>query len=535
MLVTSRSPLKLAGEWEYPLPPLQADEALELFLARARAISPGLSATEHEETIREICERLDRLPLALELAAGRIRLLSPAGVLARLEQTLPLLTGGPRDLPERQQTLRAAIDWSYQLLDPAEQDLFRAVSVFLGGFDLEAAVAVSAQDELELLDPLSALIEHSLVRRREQEGEPRFFLLETIREFAAEELEAAGESHETRRRHAEHYLAFAEPGSLPFDSDELTEWLSRAELDRANLRAALGWLLEHGTVDQALLLGRRLSSLWIHRGPLSEGSQWLERVLARPGGDGVLRAGALGRAGLIASQRGLYGEAKRLLSESLDFWRRADAPSELASDLIRLGVVTSAAGDFDGARTAFEEAVELGRRLDDKRLTSSALNNLGEIARLGGDLAAARAFYEESLELELERNSAYAIALRRLNLGGLALEEGDDVQAERHVLAALESSLAIASDDTTITCIEVMAAVAAHRGAGLRAAQLLAAAEELRGQLGFVVPASERPLLDATASLIDAALEPGSRAAAGEQGRALTLEEAVALARGVVD
>ncbi len=533
VLVTSRSPLKLSGEREYPLPPLQADEALELFVARARAISPGLSAAEHEETIRAICERLDRLPLALELAAGRIRLLSPPGVLARLEQTLPLLTGGPRDLPERQQTLRAAIDWSYQLLDPAEQRLFREVAVFLGGFDLDAVVGVSEQDELELLDPLSALIEHSLVRRREQNGEPRFFLLETIREFAAEQLEASEEADGTRRRHAEYYLAFAEPGSLAFDSDELTAWLSRAERDRANLRAALGWLIEQGTADQALQLGRRLSSLWIHRGPLSEGSQWLERVLARSGGDGSLRAAALGRAGLIASQRGLYEDAKRLLSGSLGFWRRADAPRELASDLIRLGVVTSAAGDFDGARAAFEEAGELGRQLDDKRLTSSALNNLGEIARLAGDLAAARAFYEESLELELERNSGYAIALRRLNLGGLALEEGDDVQAERHVLAALESSLAIAADDTTITCIEVMAAVAARRGDAVRAAQLLGAAEEQREQLGFVIPASERPLLDTTAALIDARLDPGGRAAAHAQGRALTLEEAVESARAL--
>ena len=531
LLVTSRSPLKLAGEVEFPLPPLETDEALELFTARARAVSPDLSAAEHEETIRQICERLDRLPLAVELAAGRIRLLSPPGLLARLEQALPLLTGGARDRPERQQTLRAAIDWSYQLLDPSEQRLFRAVSVFLGGFDLEAAVAVSAQEELELLDPLSALIEHSLVRRREQAGEPRFFLLETIREFAAEQLEASGEAEETRRRHAEHYLEFAAPGSLPFDSDELTEWLSRAELDRANLRAALGWLIEHGTPDQGLLLARRLSSLWIHRGPLAEGGDWLERALARPGGDGALRAGALGRAGLIASQRGRYGDARDLLSESLQFWRGADAPNELASDLIRLGVVTSAAGDFDGARVAFEEAVELGRQLDDKRLTSSALNNLGEIARLGGELETARAYYEQSLELELERGSAYAIALRRLNLGGLALEEGDDDDAEQHVRDALESSLAIASDDTTLSCIEVLAAVAARRGDARHAVRLLGAAEELREQLGFVLPASERPLIEATAELADAALDPDERAAARDEGRALTLDEAVAAAR----
>ena len=530
VLATSRSPLRLTGEREYPLSPLRPEHAYELFAARALAVAPDVEPDEHRESIDAICERLDRLPLALELAAGRVRLLSPPGLLARLEQALPLLTGGPRDRPERQQTLRAAIDWSYRLLDEAEQRLFRAVSVFAGGFDLDAAVAVTGRDELDLLDPLSALIEHSLVRRREQTGEPRFFLLATIREFASEQLDASDEAEETRRRHAGHYLDFAEPGSLPYDSDELTEWLPRAELDRPNLRAALGWLIEHGTADEALLLARRLSSLWIHRGPLAEGSDWLERALARPGGDGATRAAALGRAGLIASQRGRYGEARQLLTESLGFWREAGAPSELASDLIRLGVVTSAAGDFDGARAAFEEAAELGRQLDDRRLTSSALNNLGEIARLTGDLATARTRYEESLALELERGSAYAIALRRLNLGGLALEEGDHDEAERHVLPALEASVALESDDTTLSCLEVVAAIAAGRGDGARAARLLAAAGEQRERLGFVLPASERPLIDATSASVEAMLDSVALAAAGEEGRALSLEDAVAVA-----
>jgi predicted ATPase/DNA-binding SARP family transcriptional activator len=524
MLVTSRSPLRLTGEREYPLSPLAPDDAAELFAARARAVAPDFAADEHREPIDAICDRLDRLPLALELAAGRVRLLSPQGILDRLEQALPLLTGGPRDRPERQQTLRAAIDWSYRLLEDEEQRLFRALAVFRGGFDLAAAVAVSGRDELDVLDPLAALIEHSLVVRRGQDAEPRFLLLETIREFAAEQLEAEGEADDARRRHAEHYLAFAAPGSLPFDSDELTAWLPRAELERANLRAALGWLLERGTADEALLLARRLSSLWIHRGPLAEGADWLERTLARPGGDGALRAGALGRAGLVASQRGRYDEARRLLSESLEFRRAADAPAELASDLIRLGVVTSAAGDFDGAREAFEEAVELGRTLGDKRLMSSALNNLGEIARLAGDLPAARARYEESLQLDLERGSAYAVALKRLNLGALALEEGDLDEAERHVLPALESSVALEADDTTLSCIEVVAAIAARRGGTSRAARLLAAAEAQRERLGFVLPASERPLVDATEALLDGAEGVDD---AREQGRALTLADAV--------
>lgn len=531
LVVTSRSPLKLAGEHEFPLPPLQAVEARELFVARARAVVPDFGLSEHETAIDQICDRLDRLPLALELAAGRVRLLSPPGLLARLEQALPLLTGGPRDRPERQQTLRGAIDWSYRLLDDDEQRLFRALSVFRGGFDLAAAVAVAARDELDVLDPLAALIEHSLLRRREQEGEPRFFLLETIREFAAEQLDAAGEREETRSRHAQHFLSFAEPGSLPFDSDELTEWLPRADSERANLRAALGWLIERGTTDEALLLARRLSSMWIHRGPLDEGADSLDRALAQPGGDAELRAAALGRAGLIASQRGRYGEARARLSESLAFWRAADAPNELATDLIRLGVVTSSAGDFDGARLAFEEAAELGRRIGDNRLTSSAANNLGEIARLGGDFTAARNYYEQSLALELERGSVYAVALRRLNLGGLALEEGDLGEAERQVLAALEASLTVSADDTTLSCLEALAAVAVRRGAAAEAARLLAAADAQRQQLGFVLPASERPLVDTTAELAASALDDAALTAAREDGKVLSLEAAVAVGR----
>jgi predicted ATPase/DNA-binding SARP family transcriptional activator len=527
VLATSRSPLKLSGEREYPLDPLPAADAAELFAARAAAVSPEFAPREHEDAIRGICERLDGLPLALELAAGRIRLLSPQGILDRLEQALPLLAGGPRDRPERQQTLRAAIDWSYRLLEPEEQRLFRALAVFRGGFDLAAAVALAGRDELDVLDPLSALIEHSLVRRREEGGEPRFHLLETIREFAAERLEAEGEAADARRRHAGHYLAFAAPGSLPFDSDELTAWLPRAETERANLRAALGWLVEQGKADEALTLARRLSSLWIHRGPLAEGGEWLERALALPGGEDAARAAALGRAGLVASQRGRYDEARRFLAESLDHRRRADEPAELASDLIRLGVVTSAAGDFEGAQEAFEEAVALGRSLDDKRLTSSALNNLGELARLGGDLATARARYEESLELDLERGSAYGVALRRLNLGALALEEGDLAEAESQVRAALESSVAVSADDTTLSCLEVVAAAAARRGELARAARLLAATEALRRELGFVLPASERPLIDATAALVEAGLAPGELGPARAEGAALGLEQAV--------
>ena len=249
LLVTSRSPLNLAGEREYPLAPLHADEALELFAARARAVSPDFSRAPstrrrcaRSASASTGCRSRSSWPPAA-CACSRRRGFSRGS--SRRSRCSPAARETSRS-GSRRSALRSTGATSCS--SRTSSACFATVSVFLGGFDLEAAVAVSAQNELELLDPLSALIEHSLVRRREQDGEPRFFLLETIREFAAEQLEASGEADETRRRHAEYYLDFAEPGSLPFDTDELTEWLSRAELERANLRAALGWLIEHGTV-----------------------------------------------------------------------------------------------------------------------------------------------------------------------------------------------------------------------------------------------------------------------------------------------
>lgn len=533
LLVTSRSPLRLAAEHEYPLPPLREQEALLLFEERARSVSPGFSLKAHEETVRSICERLDRLPLALELAAARVRLLSPQGLLARLERALPLLGGGPRDLPERQQTLRAAIDWSYQLLDPAEQHLFRALSVFRGGFTLEAAAAIADQDELAVLDPLSALIEHNLVRRRDDQDqeEPRFLLLETIREYAAEQIEHSGEAHAARRRHAQYYLDFAEPGALHVQSPEVIAWLPAAERERANLRAALAWLVEHGTIDQGLRLGARLSPLWYHRGPVREGAESLKPILARPGGDPNLRAHALRAAGRLSLVHGRYGDARAAFSESLRLWRQLDAREEVARDLTNLGVIAHDVGDLPQAIAAHQEAVALARELDEKRTLSGALSNLGLVVKATGDYALARAYYEESLDVDRELEYAYGVAISTLNLGSLMLEQGDHERAEGHLITALEACRSLGADEGTIASLESFAVLAVERGDAGRAALLLAACERQRELLGVVVPGHDRARLDEAATLIRARLDPAELVAARERGQALSLEEAVALAR----
>lgn len=535
LLVSSRSPLRLSGEREYPLAPLQPDEALVLFAERARSVVAGFSLETQEETVRAICDRLDRLPLALELAAGRVRLLSPPALLERLQRALPILAGGSRDLPERQQTLRAAIDWSYQLLDPAEQRLFRAVSVFLGGFTLEAAVAVSGDDEVDVLDPLSALIEHSLiVRRDEGDGEPRFELLETIREYAAERLEASGNADEARRRHADYYVNFAQPGSLDLWDDRLTAWLPDAERERANLRAALGWLLEHGTMNETLELGHRLGSLWQCSGPVHEGSALLQRILERPGGDPRLRAYALRAAGWLAHMRGDYGHARNLYADALALWRELDDQVELATELIDIGAVLSEEGDSAHASTVFEEALGLARQVGHTSAVALVLLNLGVNARAAGDYATARTRFDEALLLHRELGSAFGVWIATGNLGSVAVKTGDYDEAERQIVSALEAMRGFGSNPDVLDALRWFASLDAHRGEDCRAAVLLAAAEHQSEQLGLAVSPSDRRMIDEATALVEAQLERQELAAARERGRALTLEEAIAHVREAV-
>jgi predicted ATPase len=524
LLVTSRAPLRLAGEQEYPLPSLEAGEAAELFAGRALAVDPGFTAEEHGEAVAAICERLDRLPLALELAAARVRLLSAPALLERLDRALPLLTGGARDLPERQQTLRAAIEWSYELLHPEEQRLFRALSVFAGGFELDAAAAVAELDELELLDALSLLVEHSLVRRRD--GEARFLLLETIRQYAAEQLEASGEADETRGRHARYYLDFAQPGALHFHVPEQISWLPAAERERANLRAALGWLGEHGTVDEALQLAQRLSGLWYHRGPLLEGIESLERVLARSGGDPPLRARAIRRAGNLTYVRGRYPQARALYSESMRLWQALEAPNEVAMDLSNLGMVALDEGDLTQAKDAFEEALAIIRRLGDRPLESMVLTNLGIVTQRIGDYASARVYYEESLRLDREAGDAFGLGSGALNLGSLAHDEGRADEAARHLLSALQQFRTLEVDEGVLTCLEALAGLAAERQVGPRAAVLLAACEQQRERLGAAVPGMNRAKIDGAVALLRERLDTDELVSAQERGRSLSLDEA---------
>jgi predicted ATPase/class 3 adenylate cyclase len=338
VLVTSRTPLRIYGEYEYPvrplelpdpenLPPIEAlgqNEAIRLFTERARAANATFSLTnENAPAIAEICARLDGLPLAIELAAARTRLLSPQAICSRLSDPLKLLTGGARDLPERQRTLRGAIAWSYALLDEDEQILFAKLAVFSGGCALDAAETICEPDSdssVDILDGLSSLLDKSLLRQEEGEGgEPRFVMLETIREFARERLQISGNAAKTRKLHAEYFLALAEQGESKLRGPEEAMWLERLDVEHDNMRAALSWALERREAEVALRLGGALWLFWFVRGYHSEGRRWLQEALAvdEPGSP-VSRAMALAGVGWLAFEQGELDRAQEAYEEGLE-------------------------------------------------------------------------------------------------------------------------------------------------------------------------------------------------------------------------
>jgi non-specific serine/threonine protein kinase len=364
LLATSRESLRLSGEQEYPLEPLPEEEAVAFFCARAQAANPRFSP---DPAVGEICRRLDGLPLALELAATRVKLLSPEALLARLERRLPLLSRGTRDAPERQRTLEATIDWSYQLLTPAEQTLYSRLSVFAGGCTLEAAEVVCAVEGLDAFDGVASLVDKSLLRRREgMHAEPRFWMLETIREHALGRLDVDDEAEGVRRRHAVHFLALAERAELR--GPRQATWFERLELEHDNLRAAIEWAL---LVDPelALELVASLGIFWALGGHLRQGETFMKSALeATSGGESVLRARVLRSVAWSVRARGDLGAARKTAEEGLRIARSLGDATATAVCLHTLGVIATDEGEFANARGLFDEALELFRAGGDKNL-----------------------------------------------------------------------------------------------------------------------------------------------------------------------
>ncbi len=463
-MVTSREVLRVRAEREFAVPPLtlpdsvqmpdlavlMQSEAIALFLQRAQAVTPDFQLTEmNAPAVVEIARRLDGLPLAIELAAARMKLLSPQALLARLSQPLQLLTSGARDVAARQQTLRNTIKWSYNLLDAQEQELFRRLSVFVGGCMLEAVEAVygALGDRTDLiLDIVASLVDKSLLQRKERgKGEePRFGMLETIREYGLECLSASGEMEMVRKAHAVYFVALAErAGREELAASDYDVWLDRLEQEHDNLRAAMQWSLEEmeSRKEIALRLGGALRSFWYSRGYLSEGLDFLERTLV--GSDEVempVRAVALYAAARLYEVRGDYDRAEPFLKKTLALYRELGDPARMAYALHLQADIAWRRGNLDMARSVAEESFAVFRELGDKGAIAGLLLHLGALAADQGEYARALELLKESLAINRELGDKSSIADSLFNLARANFFSGNELAAAH---ALLEESLAL--------------------------------------------------------------------------------------------
>lgn len=465
ILATSRAPLRIAGEHEAPVEPLGlpardtglrldealAAEAVQLFVDRAQAVRPDFRLTaENAQTVVAICRRLDGLPLAIELAAARVRLLPPEAILARLDSRLTLLTGGGRDRPERQQTLRAAIAWSHDLLDESERALFRRLAVFAGGWTLEAAEAVVnavAEPDLPVIDCLGALLDNSLIRQADgghvcATPDPRFAMLQTIREFAREQLDASGEREAIPAAHAAYYGAMADEAAPHLTGPAAATWLDRLETEHDNLRTALAWWRTTADAARAAALAGALWRFWWLRGHIDEGRAELEAALALPHADDpaarLSRAAALDGAGVLAETQGDYERARALHDLALALSRELDDHVGIARATGNLGVVAFDRGDRATAEQLLAESLALAREVGDDHLIATALNDLGRVAFDRGDHERAEALYRESLVIRRRAGSPSEIARVLNNLGGVAHDMDDFARAASLFAESLE-------------------------------------------------------------------------------------------------
>ncbi|HUF59824.1 MAG TPA: tetratricopeptide repeat protein [Actinomycetota bacterium] len=412
MLITSRERLRVRGEVEYPVEPLVVHDAAELFLARA-----GLA--EPDDDVRALCRALDEMPLAIELAAARAKVLPPSQILERLSQRLDLFTGG-RDADPRQRTLRSTIEWSHDLLDPAEQRLFARLAVFAGGATLETAERVAGAE----LDTIQSLVEKSLVRRT---GD-RFWMYETIREFALERLEASGDAYELRRRHAEHFLALAEEAEQHLIRETFGRhggWQERIEAERDDLRAALDLFEANGEGERALRMAAALAWFWEERGPLAEGRRRLEWALAAEGRPSAARANALAHLGMAAAlMGGDLDEARQAAEQALALHRELGDAWRIGDDVHTLGYIAAESGDWETARRLFEECVRLVREAGDEDYALWATRSVGWTYHDTGDLERARAIHEGNLERAREVGNRVLEATTLGVLGTILVEDG---------------------------------------------------------------------------------------------------------------
>jgi predicted ATPase len=589
ILVTSRTLLRVQGERELAVPPLAQPnprdlpsamelmqyEAVELFVERARLVHAEFDVgSGNAAAIAAICHQLDGLPLAIELAAARLRIMTLPELAERLKDRLAVLKGGARDLPARQRTMRETIAWSYNLLSEAEQQLFRHLAVFAGGWSLAAAEAVCGEPvvpEIDVLDGLNVLVESSLVRRQElPDGSGRFRTLQTIREFGMEQLAESGDEQEVRRRHAEHFLTLAEQAEAAYRGPDQRHWLDRIETEHDNLVTTLGWSIEYDA-----RLGLRLAAVlwwfWYCRGYLNEGGRWLAgAIVADRSEPGITRAKALSGAGVLATSQGNYDTARAVLDEGLALYRSLGHERGAAETLLYLGTVLNESGEYGTARARWEESLGIFRRLDDRWGIAVALNNLGILEGTENRLESARSLFEESLALRRAIGDEYGIgetlgnlglvtryqhdlasAVRYLdeslelgrrlgdkmsltiglnNLGWVSLEQGQVIRATELFRESLDLAQHIAQWPVGVECLAGLASIAVARGQLRRAVRLFGASEALAETTDYELPPEDHARIDRQLAAVREQLGELAFNVAWADGKALSVAEAIDLA-----
>jgi predicted ATPase/serine/threonine protein kinase len=589
--VTSQAPLHVYGEHEFPVPPLALPDlksipslevlarlpAVALFVERAKAVKREFTLTkENAPAVAAICARLDGLPLAIELAAARIKLLPPSAMLARLESRLNLLTGGARDLPTRQQTLRSTVDWSYGLLNAAEQTLLRRLSVFTGGCTLEGVEAVcdtKGDLGLDILDGMASMVDKSLVQQLEQvDAETRFLMLSTIREYALERLAESDDEVATRRAHAAYYLVLAEEGA----EDMVThpEWLDRFEIEHDNFRLALDTLIKTGDAEWGLRLGAALFRFWETREHLKEGRDSIARLLALEGtvARPKLRARLLFAAAVLAGEQGDYEAGRQLFEDSLETCLELNDTRGVAVALNALAVNARERGDLAGAAALFERCVPLWKDLGDSADIARALSNLANVRKMKGEYAAASALYDECLTMfrkagdgagvawtlnyqaDVAREKAdlvvarsfceqslaafrqlrdgWGIATTLSDLASLHCDQGNDVEARSFYGESIKMFQELGHKRGIARALESLAASAAAQSNAEKSLHLAGAAAALRQRLGAPLTPSEQSRLEKALEFARRTLGSAAGLTAWMEGWAMPVEQAVREALG---
>jgi predicted ATPase len=534
ILATSRVVLRLSAEHDFSVEPLPAPAAVELFVARARAANPAFALTvANQAAIAAICARLDGLPLAIELAATRVSALPVRALLARLERTLPLLTDGARDQPSRLRTMRDAIAWSYDLLTPEVQAIFRRLAVFVGGFGLGAAEIVGGSDlagDNGVFEGVTALVAQSLVERvgDAQAEEPRYRMLEPIREFGLDILLASGEEAAIRAAHAEFYARLTLQAEPELTGADQLAWFGRLETDRANLRAALEWAIVNDPATGLAMAGA-LIRFWDHHSHLREGQRWLEAVLARSGDlPPAPRAKALWGAGALAIGTGDYDRAERWLTEGGALARAAGDRYVFGFVLGALGMVALHRGDLDRATALPEEGLAHVRAVGDEDAIAALLGALASAAFLRGDYGRAAAHAEESLALYRALGSVHGTASVLGRLGRALLELGDHERALAVLGEGLDLSHRVGNKWYAAVALAGLGATATAQGEWGRAARLFGAVEALVEETGIAVHPADRATNERHLAAVRAHLAEAVFVDAWDAGRAMPPEQAIA-------